>query len=143
MQIQKMVAGDDVLRQMGEDGASAQFVPARREEMVFDLLHSERERLIERLAPLSTFFIMPAFALANTAVPLGGIFGGGAGSTAATVAPARGRGMRLARMRPRRPPRRRPPVRLALSSRTMEAIGAASPTLGKRGMMQPLGRLTS
>ena len=29
------------------------------------------ERLITRLSPLSTFFIMPVFALANTAVPLG------------------------------------------------------------------------
>ena len=53
------------------------------------------ERLIERLSPLSTFFIMPAFALANTAVPLGGIFGGGAGSVAATVAPALGIGAGL------------------------------------------------
>ena len=49
-QIQQTVSQDDVLAQMGADGASAHFVPARREEMVFDLLHSEREQMIERLA---------------------------------------------------------------------------------------------
>lgn len=48
------------------------------------------ERLITRLSPLSTFFIMPAFALANTAVPLGGVLSVGAGAAAATIAPAAG-----------------------------------------------------
>jgi NhaA family Na+:H+ antiporter len=36
------------------------------------------ERLIMRLAPLSAFLIMPAFALANTAVPIGAALGAGA-----------------------------------------------------------------
>lgn len=53
------------------------------------------ERLITRLSPLSTFFIMPAFALANTAVPLGGLRAAAAGSAAATVAPAVGIGLGL------------------------------------------------
>ncbi|KAG8459836.1 hypothetical protein KFE25_014399 [Diacronema lutheri] len=45
------------------------------------------ERLIHRLSPLTTFFIMPIFALANTAVPLAQALGGKAG---AAVAPAIG-----------------------------------------------------
>ena len=53
------------------------------------------ERLITRLSPLSTFFIMPAFALANTAVPLGGLRAAAAGSAASTVAPAAGIGLGL------------------------------------------------
>lgn len=41
------------------------------------------ERLVTRLSPLNTFFIMPLFALANTAVPLGGVLK----TTAACSAP--------------------------------------------------------
>ena len=58
-----------------------------------DLLN---ERLITLLSPLATFFIMPAFALANTAIPLGGssllVGGGGIGtcSSAARHVPAAG-----------------------------------------------------
>ena len=51
------------------------------------------ERLITLLSPLSTFFIMPAFALANTAVPLGGSLLAGMKGAAAqhgAVAPAAG-----------------------------------------------------
>ena len=57
---------------------------------------SERlsERLITRLSPLSTFFIMPVFALANTAVPLGGLFAG-AIAVAASLGPAAGIGLGL------------------------------------------------
>lgn len=51
------------------------------------------ERLIMRLSPLSTFFIMPVFALANTAVPLGGVFA--SASRAASVGPAAGVGIGL------------------------------------------------
>jgi len=47
------------------------------------------ERLIAHLSPLSCFFIMPTFALANTAVKLGG------GVVAASVAPAAGIGAGL------------------------------------------------
>lgn len=53
------------------------------------------ERLITRLSPLSTFFIMPAFALANTAVPLGGLRAAAAGAASTTVAPAAGIGLGL------------------------------------------------
>ena len=55
------------------------------------------ERLVERLAPLATFFIMPAFALANTAVNFGGGLAAGAGAAArySAVAPAMGIGAGL------------------------------------------------
>ena len=43
------VSNDGVLAQLAADGASAHFVPARREEIIFDLLHSEREQVIGRL----------------------------------------------------------------------------------------------
>lgn len=51
--------------------------------------HTERltERAITRLAPLATFAIMPIFALANTAVRLGGL---GGPAAAAGAAPAIG-----------------------------------------------------
>ena len=47
--------------------------------------------------PLATFYIMPTYALCNTAVPLGGIMAAGAGAAArhATVAPAFGVGAGL------------------------------------------------
>ena len=63
--------------------------PFRKVEENLRLLH---ERLIQRLAPLSTFFIMPTFALANTAVPLGGIAASSAGAAMkfAAVVPAAG-----------------------------------------------------
>ena len=51
------------------------------------------ERLITLLSPVATFFIMPAFALANTAVPLSGAIFVGLGGTA--LAPAAGVGMGL------------------------------------------------
>lgn len=55
------------------------------------------ERLVTRLAPLATFFIMPAFALANTAVNFGGGLAAGAGAAArhSAVAPALGIGAGL------------------------------------------------
>ena len=49
-QIQMTVSTDDVLHQMQEDETSASYIPARRDEMVQDLVHTERERMIERLA---------------------------------------------------------------------------------------------
>merc|ERR1712087_39575 len=53
-------------------------------------------RTISWLAPLSTFFIMPLFALANTAVKLGAAEGAGAAAgAAASVAPAVGIGAGL------------------------------------------------
>jgi NhaA family Na+:H+ antiporter len=50
------------------------------------------ERLIHRLSPLATFGIMPVFALANTAVPLGQALSGG---VQAALAPALGIGLGL------------------------------------------------
>ena len=50
------------------------------------------ERLITLLSPVATFAIMPAFALANTAVPLTGVTLGLGG---ATLAPAAGVGLGL------------------------------------------------
>jgi NhaA family Na+:H+ antiporter len=59
-------------------------------------------RAVLRLSPLSTFFIMPLFALANTAIPLGAIPAAGASAAAAakaaaaaSVAPALGIGAGL------------------------------------------------
>jgi hypothetical protein len=43
------VSNDGVLAQLAANEASARFVPARREEIIFDLLHSEREQVIGRL----------------------------------------------------------------------------------------------
>uniref|UniRef100_A0A6U4EXD0 Na+/H+ antiporter NhaA n=1 Tax=Phaeomonas parva TaxID=124430 RepID=A0A6U4EXD0_9STRA len=48
------------------------------------------EKLITWLSPIATFLVMPAFALANTAVPLSGILNAGTGAVAQTVAPAMG-----------------------------------------------------
>lgn len=65
-----------------------------------DLMH----RAVLRLSPISTFFIMPLFALANTAVPLGSAATASASAaaaaaakaaTAASVAPALGIGAGL------------------------------------------------
>jgi NhaA family Na+:H+ antiporter len=43
-------------------------------------------RAVRRLSPISTFFIMPLFALANTAVPLRGLPAAGASAAAAAAA---------------------------------------------------------
>eukprot|EP00965_Chrysotila_dentata_P063886 2117173-Pleurochrysis_carterae.AAC.1 len=59
-------------------------------------IESVAQRAIGRLVPLSAFFIMPLFALANTAVKLGAA--ANAGATSAT--PAIGIGAETARASP-------------------------------------------